>query len=121
VLVLFLIKKKGALLHIIIPVMILLNLFTYRTVIQSGFWGNNYQSYAMMKKSITTELPLDPSLHPVVVYFDKGTKNSNYYYYLQANGTIMMEKDRIDLHNNELFASYILEKDSTSFKITRAN
>jgi hypothetical protein len=121
VLVLFLLKKEGSLLHFIIPVMILLNLFTYRTIIQSGFWGNNYQSYAMMKKNITAEMPLDPSLQPVVVYFDKDTKNSNYYYYLQANGTIMMEKARIDLHNNKLFDSYILEKDAASYKIIKAN
>ncbi|MGN6194443.1 MAG: hypothetical protein ACTHOB_05860 [Ginsengibacter sp.] len=121
VLLLFLLKKDGTLLHIIIPVMILLNLFTYRSIIQSGFWGNNYQSYAMMKKNITTEMPLDPSSQPVVVYFDKDTKNSNYYYYLQANGTIMMEKDRIDLHNNKLFASYILQKDSASYKIIKLN
>jgi len=121
VLVLFLIKMKGTLLHIIIPVMILLNLFTYRTIIQSGFWGNNYQSYAMMKKNITAEMPLDPSLQPVVVYFDKGTKNSYYYFYLQANGTIMMEKDKIGLHNNKLFPVYILEKDVASFKIIKVN
>lgn len=121
VLVLFFIKKKGTLLHIIIPVMILLNLFTYRTIIQSGFWGNNYQSYSMMKKNITAEMPLDPSLQPVIVYFDKDTKNSYYYFYLQANGTIMMEKNKIGLHNNKLFPGYILEKDAASFKIIKVN
>ena len=121
VLVLFLIKKRGTLLHIIIPVMVLLNLFTYRTIIQSGFWGNNYQSYSRMQKNINQEMALDHSFHPVVVYFDKNTRNSNYYYYLQAKGTIMMEKDKIGLHKNKLFASYILQKDSASYKIIKLN
>jgi hypothetical protein len=119
-LILFLVKKKGTFLHIIIPIMILLNLFAYRTIIQSGFWGNNYKSYSLMKRNISGEMAKDP-LKPVVVYFDKETKNSNYYYYLQANGMILMEKDKMILNNSKLFTHYILEKDSASFKIIKMN
>ena len=121
VLVLFLVKKKGTFLHIIIPIMILLNLFAYRTIIQSGFWGNNYKSYSLMKNEISQQFVKD-SAKPSVVYFDKETKNSNYYFYLQANGMIMMEKDKMNVNNSKLFTTYVLEKDSAnSFKIIKVN
>jgi hypothetical protein len=101
--------------------MILLNLFAYRAIIQSGFWGNNYKTYSIVKNNISQEMLLDQSLKPIVVYFDQETKNSNYYYYLQANGIILIEKDKLDLNKNKLFANYILEKDSASFKIIKVN
>jgi hypothetical protein len=120
VLVLFLIKKKGALLHIIIPVMILLNLYAYRIIIQSGFWGNNYQSYLLMKRDISGQMEKYP-LKPTVVYYDKETKNSYYYFYLQANGMIMMERNKMGLNSGQLFNNYILQKDAASFKIIKVN
>lgn len=121
-LILFFNKKKGALLHIIILLMILLNLFAYRTIVQSGFWGNNYQSYSLMKKNISEEMSLKGPLKRAVVYFDKDTKNSYCYFYLQANGIILMPKDQMTLNNSSQFANYILEKDAAdSFKIMRVN
>lgn len=121
ILILFLIKKKGSFLHIIIPVMILLNLFTYRTIVQSGFWGNNYKSYSLMKQKISSEMIKDPS-KPAVVYFVKEAKNSNYYYYLMAHGLTLVPKDKMDLNNGRLFTNYILEKDSANtFKVIKVN
>jgi hypothetical protein len=121
ILILFLIKKKGSFLHIIIPVMILLNLFAYRAIVQSGFWGNNYKSYSLVKQNISSEMVKDPS-KPAVVYFDKEAKNSSYYYYLQANGLTLILRDKMDLNNSKLFTNYILEKDSTTtFKVIKVN
>lgn len=123
VLILFLIKKKGSLIHIIVPLMIVLNLFAYRTVSQSGFWGNNYKSYLLMKSNISKQIPANETSNIAVVYFDKETKNSSYYYYLQANGIILIEKNKINLINeNKSFNNYILEKDSNnSFRILKQN
>ncbi len=122
VLIIFLIKKKGSLIHIIVPIMIFLNLFAYRTVMQSGFWGNNYKSYLLMKSNIFRQMQINDSLKRPVVYFDKVTQNSNFYYYLQANGIILLEKNKIGSTKNNEFSNFILEKDSNdSFRILKVN
>ncbi len=122
ILILFFNKKKAALLHIIIPLMIILNLYAYRTIVQSGFWGNNYQSYSVMKRNISNEMNLGNTEKRSVVYFDKDTKNSYFFFYLQSNGIILMPKEKMPLYNSSAFANYILEKDTAdSFTITRIN
>ena len=122
ILVLFLTLKKGSLLHILVLLMFVFNFYAYRTVMQNGFWGNNYKSYLVMKKNISNEIdPAHLAKRPVV-YFDKNTKNSYYYFYLQANGIILLPKEKVPLHNSSLFANYVLKKGAAgSFTISRIN
>jgi hypothetical protein len=75
-----------------------------------------------MKRNISNEMNLGNTEKRSVVYFDKDTKNSYYFFYLQSNGIILMPKEKMPLYNSSAFANYILEKDTAdSFTITRIN
>jgi hypothetical protein len=115
ILILFLTLKKGSLLNVIVLSMFVLNLFAYRAVIINGFWGENYKDYANMKDKLDQELHKKITLHQPVVFFQKGTKNTQQYYYLQSQGIILLDKS---IHQkggiqNGNFEYYELKKDST--------
>ncbi|HET7115469.1 MAG TPA: hypothetical protein VFI29_03220, partial [Hanamia sp.] len=116
ILILFFAKKKGTLLHIIVPLMIVLNLYGYRTAIQSGFWGKNYNSYLSIKNDMNKELPQKNKLQVPVVFFNKDTKNSDPYYYLQSQGIILLEENKSYLGKNRdnKFIYYSLNQDSAN-------
>lgn len=115
VLILFLTLKKGTLLHIIVLSMFVLNLFAYRAVLQNGFWGKNYEDYANMKSKLDQELDKKNNWNQPVVFFEKDTKNSDPYYYLQSQGIILLDKSNHQTENiqNGNFDYYELKKDST--------
>jgi hypothetical protein len=91
ILILFFAKRKGSFLHIIVPLMVVLNLYAYRTVVQSGFWGKNYQYYSAIKNNIENKIQTNKDLAVPVVFFDTSTKNSDPYYYLQSQGIILLD------------------------------
>jgi hypothetical protein len=114
ILILFLTERKGSFIHFVIPLMIVLNLFAYRTVIQSGFWGNNYKDYVTMKNQVDEELNNKNKGHLPIVYFEKNTKNTNPYCYLQSKGVILLGKSKNSITLGQgNFAYYELKKDST--------
>ena len=115
ILILFFNKKKAALLHIIVPLMIILNLYAYRTIVQSGFWGKNYKDYADMKSELDQQLDKKNNLNQPVVFFQKDTKNTDPYYYLQSQGVILLDKSNKPTANlrSGNFEYYELKKDST--------
>ena len=59
IVVIFLNEKKGRLIHIIVPVIVLFNLYAYRTIIQGGFWGRNYAKYLVDKNNIYKKVPVE--------------------------------------------------------------
>jgi hypothetical protein len=103
--------------------MIVLSIYGYRNMIQSGFWGNNYKTYAFMKNKITKQMEIKNSLNrPTIVYYDKETGKSNYYLYLLAHGIILMREDKMEPDNNNLYNKFILVKDTAnSINILRVN
>jgi hypothetical protein len=94
--------------------MIVLNLFAYRTVIINGFWGKNYKDYAGMKSNLDQELDKKNKLNQPVVFFEKDTKNSDQYYYLQSQGIILLDISNHQTRGmqNGNFDYYELKKDS---------
>ena len=116
VLIIFLAQRKHSLLHIIIPLMFVFNLYAYRTVIQSGFWGKNYKYYTNIKKNVSDAMPENNDSKLAVVFFDKATKNSDQYYYLQSQGIILLDKSNshTDNQNKNKFDYYSLRQDSTN-------
>ena len=111
VLILFLSEKKGTVLHIIVPLMIVLNIYAYRTVMQDGFWGHNYRFYTELKGAIDKKLNEKEGLKAPVVFFEKNAKDSYPFYYLQSQGIILLDKSRLLSQRTES-NEYILEVDS---------
>lgn len=113
--ILFFYKKEASFLHILVPVMMVLNLYAYRTVIQSGFWGKDYQHYSKVKENISTQLELNNNGNLPVVYYDKNVKSSDEYYYLQSEGTILLDKSRLaEDSKSSKINYYVLKMDSSN-------
>ena len=90
--------------------MIILNLLAYRRTVRSGFYGKNFNTYLTIKKDVQLQMSIkDPSL-PVVVYFERETKNTYPYLYLQSEGIILLEKEEMNFKNAN-YSNFILEKD----------
>jgi hypothetical protein len=113
--ILFFYKKKASFLHFVVPVMMVLNIYAYRTVIQSGFWGKNYEHYSKIKGNISSQIELNNNENLPVVYYDKNVKSSDEYYYLQSEGTILLDKSRLAEGNNSSQINYyVLTMDSSN-------
>jgi hypothetical protein len=114
VLVLFLNTKKGLALHIIVPLMVVLNLYAYRTVIQSGFWGNNYKIYNHTKSGVNQQLNPKRNSNIPIVFFEKDAKDTNPYYYLQSQGVILLDSEKfIGITKNHKENNYLLTVDAS--------
>lgn len=123
ILILFTIKKKGILLHILVPLMMVFNLYAYRATIQMGFWGDNYKTYALTKQNVSKYLTEESnSKKDVVVYYDIDTKNSTYYFYLQAIGTILIEnKNEQNIQNPVMNSLRLVKESEKRFNLIKVN
>lgn len=122
ILVIFLYKRKGSLIHAIVLFMVILNVLAYRRTIRTGFYNNNFNSYLETKKSLRQQMFLsdDQSVSPVV-YFQKEAENSYPYLYLQSEGTILLDSSLLE-SKNKRYSNFILIKDSAySFHIAKLN
>lgn len=123
ILVIFLTRRPVSFLHIIIPIMMLLNLFAYKFVIQNGSRGKNYKTYTKTQKNISISLSDVEDNETTVVFFEKETNKTLAYYYLLSQGAILADKKRYSDIKGKLysFSIYFLKTGSNDAVIIPLN
>ena len=122
ILVIFFNEKKGRLIHIIVPLMLIFNLYAYRTIIQGGFWGNNFASYKMDKAQVYSQI--NNSGKQAVFYYQPQMRNSMPYLILQSEGEILIKGDSIlqtDFKDKKYQVFLLKKEEGNNFKITSIN
>lgn len=122
ILIIFLNEKKGIIIHILVPLMIVFNLFAYRSAIQLGFWGNNFSSYKRSKEEVYSEVR--KSSKPLVFYFETEMYNTTPFLILQSEGETLVKNDTLfdTKENQNKYNLFLLKKDTiNSFNIINVN
>lgn len=122
ILVIFLEEKKGLMVHFLVPLMIVFNLFAYRTIIQLGFWGNNYRSYQATKSKIYEQYHENQDKKSIF-YYENEMKNSMPYLILESEGEVLIKKDSSNqkLRNGKYLFLNLKADSSVGFKINLIN
>jgi len=113
ILLIFLNEKKGKLIHILIPLMLVFNVYAWRTVKSSGFWGNNYESYIKNKKELNDHIGYSGKKN-TIFFYTPNMKNSMPFLILQSEGQILLSSNS-EFNKNQLKKDYklvLLKSDS---------
>jgi hypothetical protein len=100
ILLIFFNEKKGKLIHILVPLIIVFNVYAWRTVKSSGFWGNNYESYVKNKNELNERIKYCIGNEGAIFFYEPNMKYSMPFLILLSEGKILLNNN-LELNKNQ--------------------